>query len=352
MIKGRLAWVFWLLVVLAVLTSTATYAWVAMNSSVMTSGFELTAISDSLYLEISADNQEAKTYHKQVSFGLDHYVHDEKSKELFFVTQGNLPELGGLQVAVFYMSEHMAPGYGNPDGTYNGTGEFFVRAKSDITNGSDSFINITEKLKVGDSLVGYYHVRDAGYATHAEAGVKYYYKHARGANTFDYVCVGEYAQGEYLPRHTYWGYSFSDTMGDPKPGSMLNIIDPDEENSEYCLKKTIYIRCSEGTGDAKKLRVQSVEVAGKKNYLTDTVRVYICARSDKGEVATALYDHGEPEAFNGELLTGVLGDAQEVITVDLYVYFDGTDEDAYYRLGFLTSHSVSVTFAIDDHNYN
>lgn len=346
--KGRLAWVFWLLIVLAVLTSTATYAWVAMNTSIKVSGFELTALTDALALEISADPGDLKTYDKEVSFDKVMYSLDPSVNELLFVTQGKLPQEGGLKVAIFPIKEHNAPGFGSQDGTYDGTGEFFIPAESDITGGSDSFINITSTLKIGDSLVGYYHVRNAGFSTVAEAGVKYYYRQYRNATTADYVCVGEFEEGEVLSGRTFWGYAYSDSLTDPKPNSMLNVIDPDKD-SKYCLKRTVYIRCAENTQDAKRLCVKSVDVGGKRNYLTDTVRVYFVAKSASGETATALYDHGNPETFEGDLFEIVLGDEREVVEVDIYVYFDG--KEASYRPGFLTSHNVNVTFSIDDHDY-
>jgi hypothetical protein len=42
----------------------------------------------------------------------------------------------------------------------------------------------------------------------------------------------------------------------------------------------------------------------------------------------------------------------EVVTVDMYVFFDGTDEDAYDQGGVLTRNDVIVKFAVDGHDYN
>ena len=56
--KGRIVWVFWLVVVLAALTATASYAWLAMNTEARLGGFEVELESDSIYLEISAEAEE------------------------------------------------------------------------------------------------------------------------------------------------------------------------------------------------------------------------------------------------------------------------------------------------------
>ena len=41
-----------------------------------------------------------------------------------------------------------------------------------------------------------------------------------------------------------------------------------------------------------------------------------------------------------------------LITVDIYIYLDGKDDDAHSSVGILNSHTVNVEFSIEDHVYN
>ena len=87
--KGRIAWVFWLVIILAVLTSTASYAWLAMNTVARVRGFEVAFESDSVYLEISADAAEG--YNRQVVFNRVRLLSDEQTHEVYLVSYGEVP---------------------------------------------------------------------------------------------------------------------------------------------------------------------------------------------------------------------------------------------------------------------
>ena len=75
--KGRVVLVFWLVVLIAVLTATASYAWLAMSTTARMKGFEVELESDSLYLEISEYSD--REYGNSVSFDRVVYYSDQEA---------------------------------------------------------------------------------------------------------------------------------------------------------------------------------------------------------------------------------------------------------------------------------
>lgn len=347
--KGRIVSVFWLVVVLAVLTATASYAWLAMSTFARVSGVEIEAETDSVYLEISADADDG--YDKTVSLGRVSYFSSNEEQELLLVAYGRLPAQGGIRVTPTPITEENA--YMFTGGKYDGTGKYYKTAKSDITGGNDTFVDITDTLNVGDELVGYYHVQEGiGYPVSNTSNYNYYFRNIRDDGTVDFVCIGKVAVGETLSNRMYWGYAYSDELDEPQITNMLNIVSLDLPPEEYALHNTVYLRCAENTLDAKDLKIDSVDVRGYKNYLTNAIRIMFVATRENGETATVFYSHREPETLNGNLFDEVYGDKKEVIKVDIYVFFDGKDPSSYKQDGFLTSNFVNVKFSISDHKYN
>ena len=341
MMKGRIVWVFWLVVVLAVLTSTASYAWLAMNVSSRVRGIEVEAISDSIFLEISA--YEGEGYGKDVSFGRVMYSLSNDESELSLVTCGRLPEYGAVRVEAVRIST----------GKYDGTGKYYMAVRSDIAERDISYIDITSNLKVGDSLIGYYIVMEGrSYTESNTIDYYYYYKDVRPSGIVDYVCIGKVPEGEKLSNRLFWGYAYSDSLEESQVDNTLNIVSLDLPPNEYALKNTVFMRCAAGTTNAKNLRIESVDVEGMRNYLTYAIRVMFVAKFEDGSTKTIFYNHRNPERFDGMLLSSIEGNEMETVTVDIYVYLDGTDESAFKQDGFLTRNDVTVTFTVDDHDYN
>ena len=104
--------------------------------------------------------------------------------------------------------------------------------------------------------------------------------------------------------------------------------------------------------DAKNLRISDIRIDGREHYLTKAIRIMFVATSGKGETVTRFYSHREPENFNRFLFSDIMGDEKEIITVDMYVFFDGTDVDAYVQDGIITKNDITVKFEINDHDYN
>ena len=343
--KGRIVWVFWLVVVLAALTATASYAWLAMNVSSRVRGIEVEALSSSIFLEISAD--EDAGYDTSISFDRVMYLDDNNDERLSFVTYRRISQQGALRITAVKLTS----------GAYDGRGQYFKAVKSDITGQNHSFVDITNTLSLGQSLDGFYTISRGSWYTVSNTGLyNYYYEQVRSDGTVDYVCIGTVPEGEILSGRLVWGYAKSDDLDDPQTENVINVVSldvpPDVPLGKYCLKETVYLRCAEGTLSAKNLRVDSVEIDGYKNYLTNAIRIMFVAKSSRGETVTKFYNHRNPENFDGSLFTSLIGDGEEVVTVDMYVFFDGTDEDAYDQGGILTRNDVIVKFAIDDHDYN
>ena len=341
--KGRVVLVFWLVVLIAVLTSMASYAWLAMSTTARMRGFEVELESDSLYLEISefSDGE----YGNSVSFDRVLYYSDQSTHEIYLVSYGQIRPEGAL---LLYPRQLTAN-----DGTYNGGDtRFYLRSDSVIGKGKENFIDVTDTLSHGQSLAGYYVISE-GLETHKTAQLDnkfYYVKTARGDGNVDYSCLGTFDIGEPLAGRKYWGFSSSTSESKPEPNNIMNVVSMDTPEGDYCLKRTVFLRGAKGSLDLNNLRVASVEIEGRRNYLTDAIRVMFVATSDRGDVATAIYSPRVP--FSGALFGDVLGDEREVVKVDIYVYFDGKDPDAHTASGLLTPQTVNVKFTIDDHNYN
>lgn len=352
MTKGRVAWVFWLLVVLALLTSTASYAWLSISFSAGTRGIAVSLRSDSEYLQISANYSDG--YMDEISFGSDNgYILDDAlAEEIYLVTYGYLPEEGGLKITPTLITEENADSLGFEDGKYDGTERLYCQAKSDIAITAYSYKEITSTLSEGDSVIGLYLVSDLGDFDVAseDKDTPYYYRHSR--DTFvDYVCIGTLTVGERLSGRRYWGYAESDDISNSQGERMLSIVSLDVPAKYYAYKKTVYLRTAKGSGDLSSLSVDRVKVRGLRDYMTETMSIMFVAKSDLGgEEVTTFYDHRNPTGFDGELFEIVLGNRAETVTVDVYIFFDGAHEDAFSENGVLSNHSINISFSVDENN--
>ena len=352
--KGRIAWVFWLVIVLAVLTSTASYAWLAMNTVARLRGFEVELESDSIYLEISADAAEG--YGKQVVFDRVRLLSDEQTHEIYLISYGEVPEAGAYFVYSTQIDESNARNYGT-DGKYTPSRNqrFYLKEESALSNSEEKYYNyvdITDTLSDGDSIIGYHAIAESGrmYQTATASEEPYYVKNKNGEKV-DYSCIGEFEENEQIAGRIYWGYAYSTDENDAQKLNSLNVVSVDTPPEKYCLEKTVFLRGAANTGDATGLRA-SVEIKGRKNQLTEAMRIMFVAESDSGKTATVVYSHRDKGSFDGKLFDLLKGDQQEIVKVSMYIFFDGRDDDAHNTTDFLTINSVNVTFTVDDHVYN
>jgi hypothetical protein len=340
--------------VLAVLNTVASYAWLAINTAAVLRGPEVELVSDSLYLEISRDA--TGNYSQEVSFDSSVALKGitGANKELSLVTYGTVPAEGALLIDRTQVDLENAHLYGTAQGTYNGSGiRFYEPVDSEIGGGKENLLDVTDKISYGQSILGYYVVEEKACDAVATTDEEFYYvKTSKSNGNSDYSCIGNFEVGEALANRLYWGYSASQREEFAEPDNIINVVSMDTPTEEYSLKKTVYLRGAYGTGNAKDLRVSSVEVGGRRNYLTDAIRIMFVATSSKGGTVTTIYSHRDPAAFNGALFENLYGDGREVVTVDMYIYFDGRDEDAHNNAGLLSAQAIDVHFAIDDHIYN
>lgn len=348
MAKGRVAWVFWLLAVLAVLTSTASYAWLSLNLSAGAKGIAVNLESDSRFLQISANKSDG--YSNEISFGKDIYLMGGAPvDEIYLTTYGYLPSEGGLLITPTEITVENSESLGFSDGVYAGVGKLFASSNSDISADSSNFEDVSADLTEGDSVIGLYLIEDLGefHPTSENADNLYYFRHVRHGIT-DYVCVGSFDVGETLSGRRYWGYAVSENENDAESHRMISVVSMDLPTKDYAMRKTVFIRTAKGSLDVSGLGVSSVEIKGLRNYLTDAIRIMFVAKNDSGSEVTFFYDNSEPEAFNGVMFDKILGDRAETITVDMYIFFDGKNEKAFSQNSVLSNHSIEVNFSIDE----
>ena len=353
--KGRVALGFWLLVIVTLVTSSATYAWLSMNLSVLTGGIAVSARSDSKYLQISAHPQEG--YGEAVSFGREDDIFGTSTdvEEIFLTTYGYLPAAGGLTIEATLITVENADSLGFTEGTFSGVGRLHASRNSAITTTATSFEDVTSALTPGDSVFGLYLIRSGNYHATAQGkdqngeDLNYYYKSERTDGGIDYVCVGSFSEGEILSGRRYWGYAIADTEQSAEEEKMLNIVSIDLPAEGYALKRQVYLRAAGGSLDLRDLKVESVKVKGLRNYLTDAMQIMFVAKSSfGGEELVFFYDHAHPELFHGELFDYMLGDRAETISVDIYIFFDGTHANAYSENSVMSNHSVEICFTVDN----
>ena len=181
----------------------------------------------------------------------------------------------------------------------------------------------------------------------------YYVKNANG----DFTCLG-FAITEALDTYPgyYWGRAYSGALGSPQGTNTLNVIDTNDNNNDYYYFNTVYLRSAENTNPGQNLRIEEVKVGGRANDLSAALRILFVATNGNGDVVRTTYDNGDASQFSGALFDTILGDKGEVVTVEMYVYFDGTDEVAKTlkdeTAGLLNGQTIEVKFAIDGPDYN
>lgn len=423
-----------MLLISAVLLSTASYAWFAMNTRVSADGLTVGAYSDSLFLQIkTADETDYKT---QTSFTDDNTgilrlttpSYYNTNTNLDFVTV-NVPTtaatvyetgkvyykavqsaMGGFDYVVADMSDynssaapvtglfiktafvlqttHTAPlagytyysydyatdtytevsvtddvysfyavvdTYTGETGEYNGSGTYY-----DLVDGK--YVNVSHTLYQRSQLpANTYYIINAGtdvtVATTAEAGVDYYVRNSANSK-YEYSYIGQFAEGTVLADELLWGRAYSSELNNAQVNNSLTYI-PETNHGDYYLMQTLNIRQAANTNNASNLRIENVTITGAHNPIGDALRILFVATSSSGETTTALYSPRNTtdanKVQNALLFDTLLGDAQETITVDIYIYFDGTDSITYTSAindATLNGQNIEIEFAIDELDYN
>ena len=266
-------------------------------------------------------------------------------------------------------------GFPNPDNsTYDGVSYYYKKVN---TSGASAYA-IVSGLQLGTELNGYYTVTETSVtvANATSNGTSVYYlknevmtEVEEGSNEepellyTDYSYIGVLPSGTILANYLYWGRAYSNDPEAVQKDNTLNIINPngtgDDAVTNYYLAKTLYLRQAEGTNNASNLRIEDVRIGGAKNELSDALRILFVAYSehDKDTLVTYTYD---PVADKGDdpevtLFSTLLGNEAETITVQVYVYFDGTDavaNNAQVAGAVLNGQTIEIEFAINELDYN
>ncbi len=224
---------------------------------------------------------------------------------------------------------------------YDGASLYYERAAS-------GDLSPVGALSLGTPLKGYYTLTHSDPVAQASGTDKYYFQNGRG----DYVCIGTPTAGTNLNDYLFWARAYSASMGEVQASNTMNVLKQDHLDNYY-LHDTLYLRCAPDANPGQNLRVSEVVVEGNDS-LTEALRVLFVATNGSGEVARATYDNrtGEITHMDGDVLFAtILGDASEIVTVEVYIYFDGTDAAAVTQNVQLSGQTVSVAFDIDRPDY-
>lgn len=233
-------------------------------------------------------------------------------------------------------------------------------------------------LELGSELKGYYtlsEIQDVTVAGATGDGSKVYYlknevmsEVEEGSDEdpellyTDYSYIGTVPSGELLENYLYWGRAYSNDPTKAQENNTLNIINPDGTGDDavtnYYLHKTLYLRQAEGTNNASNLRIEDVRIGGAKNELSDALRILFVAYSEHDEdtLVTYTYDPANDRGAESKtLFSTLLGNEAETITVQVYIYFDGTDpvaNNAQVAGAILNGQTIEIEFAINELTYN
>ena len=411
-----------MLLVSAIMLSTASFAWFSMNTDVKVEGIEFEAYSDSLFLEISdavdgpygdyvdvssspkairpssiayltddgawtadfdaatGDYDPDVTYYARVSksqtndsFSNPDYIVVETLREaslvedyymnpeFVLVSTTRTPESGVTyyeKQGNAYVPATRTDVYGlytltNPTDYKCDSGERFVSGNVYYSL-KDGVYAPVGGLKVASSVDGCYTLKESARET-VSTGGDYYVLNNRG----DYISIGTVEVGVKLDstyRYTYTAYS--DTLNLSQGDNLDAVIDESiytVENIPYYLYDTVYLRMANGANNGDNIKVSAVEISGSDS-LDNAIRVLLVAKNGMGEISRAIYNHrdGTIEHIDdtGRLFSTILGDEEEIIEVEIFVYYDGSDDDVVTnRSVVLTGHVIKCTFSIDVPEY-
>ena len=271
-----------------------------------------------------------------------------------------VPVTSGDDVTPYYV---VASGFGTKGATavYDGVSSYYVNSGSVDA----PVVSKVGGLELGTELNGYYTVTETS-VTVADAtsnGTSVYYlknvvTDAEGNTYTDYSYIGAITAGTVLANYLYWGRAYSNDPTKVQENNTLNIINEDTDATNYYLAKTLYLRQAEGTNNASNLRIEDVKIGGAKNELSNALRILFVAYSEHDEdtLVTYTYDPANDTGAESEVLfSTLLGNEAETITVEVYVYFDGTDADANNAQvagAVLNGQTIEIEFAINELSYN
>ena len=253
------------------------------------------------------------------------------------------------------------------ENNYNDEDQYYVVDEDGV------FANITSTLELGTDLSVFYEIEETR-IENATAVTGDVYIAGTGAVTDEYALLGTYPTDTTtdISDALYFGRAYSDVIADGDQTDTLNILkDLTAANGTYFYKETVFVRNALNTNDSKNLTA-TITVGGTENEIAKALRVLLVVTDVESgnRVNTVYYDNVDRESVYGQgenIIDVLLGNQQETLKVDIYVYFDGTDAVAQnspavdnegntvatgIQAGVLNGQTVSIAFNIDGHAYN
>ena len=240
-------------------------------------------------------------------------------------------------------------------GNYDGTGTYYKKVRNDYS---------VVTLEKGTNLKGYYTLNATAIADLTNVTGKAYVRNAITVDSetyYEYSLVADLTSAGDITDLLYFGRTYSDVIDNGNVNGTLNVIEEDEL-AAYRYVNKFYLRNAKNTNDSRNLQA-IFTVGGEDDNMAAALRVVLVASIDGEVVNVVTYDNGEnsTDYKNGtnivNLLKGTGADVStaEVVEVDVYVYYDGTDEvsnNATNGVALLGGQTVSIKFTIDGLSYN
>ena len=273
-------------------------------------------------------------------------------------------------VAGKYVPAELTVGASDIKGYYTLTGtptaiateSCYAGDKQYYAKGTDgSYSNVTATLELGTDLSAFYTIDATEVASTAALGDVYLAKTGNADN--EYAFLGKYDTATDISEALYFGRAYSDVIANGDQTDTLNILkNLETAKGTYFYKETVYLRNAENTNNSKNLTA-TIKVGGTVNEIAKALRVLLVVTdftsgTPGARVNTVYYDNVDGIVYgDGEtnIVDVLLGNKAETLQVEIYVYFDGTDEiaeNSKIEAGILDGQTVSIAFNVDDHAYN
>ena len=246
----------------------------------------------------------------------------------------------------------LTPKDAKTSGNYAGSGDFYLK-------GADgSYANVTSTLEKGTNLANFFTITNPTEVDYDAAEGEVYLK-SKIVDEYSFYAKYDTATDiNDVVSELYFGRAYSDVIANGDFDDTLSIIKNETEKlNSYRYFDTVYLRNAENTNNSKNLQVDFT-VGGVANELSNALRVLLVVSLAGDVINTVEYNNGTGDITyaNGDnIIEVLLGNEQETLTVDIYVYFDGTDAVASNKTvpaGILNGQTVELNFTIDGVDYN
>lgn len=234
----------------------------------------------------------------------------------------------------------------------SGTGKFYSKG----TDGS--YADVTSTLETGTNLANFFTITNPTEVDYDAAEGEVYLKNKLVDEYSFYAKYDTATDINDVVSELYFGRAYSDVIANGDLDDTLSIIKNEVTILDsYRYTDTVYIRNAKNTNNSKDLKVDFT-VGGVANELSNALRVLLVVSLAGEVINTVEYNNGTDAITyaNGDnIIEVLLGNKQETLTVDIYVYFDGTDAAASNQTvpaGILNGQTVELNFTIDGVDYN